>query len=302
METTNIRETEIGWIGTGNLGTPICAHLLGQGAHLTVHDIDTARTAPLADRGAKVAGSVREVAGACDVVFSAMPSDQALRDIADGPDGLAACLDADQAFVDISTVSPGTSAEVAGIIAASGAPFLRATVSGSTAHAESGTLGMYCSGPREAFDALLPVLQGFAAKPAYCGGGEEARILKLLVNIIVIATPALVGEALAFGRKSGLEWAQMIDAIANSVGASPVINYKIEAMKNRDWTPAATIDLVAKDLTLALEWGRENDVPMPFASLVRQLSSGFQASGDGDKDFFYALTWPERLMGEPRND
>lgn len=297
-ETADGDRPVIGWIGAGNLGTPICRNLLNAGNTLHVCDIDPARTAALARLGAAVADDPAAVARASDIVFSAMPSDEALVSIVGGEDGLAAALADDRIYVDVSTVSPGTSSRVAELLAPSGALYLRATISGSTANAESGALGIYCSGPREAYDRCLPVLHAMGDRVSYNGTGEEARILKLLVNIIVIATPAIVGEALAFGRRSGLGWEQMIDAIADSVAASPVVKYKTDCMKDRDWSPMATIDLTAKDLALALEWGREVRVPMPFASLVRQLIAGFQASGDGGKDFFYTLTWPERVTGE----
>ena len=301
-EKLNKNEDFVGWIGVGNLGEPICKNLIRSSINLCVCDINPIQTAKLSDCGAIVANSPAEVAKQSKIVFSAVPSDEALLNIVSDENGLAGELSQGHIFVDISTVSPRTSAEVAKLLEPTGCLYLRATVSGSQANADAGTLGMFCSGPRDAYDQCLPLLQTISKNPIYNGEGEEARILKLLVNIIVIATPALVGEALAFGRKSGLDWNQMIDAISNSVGASPVINYKTECMKDRDWTPMATIDLTAKDLALALEWGRENRVPMPFASLVQQITSGFQASDDGNKDFFYTLTWPERVMGEKEDD
>ena len=169
-------------------------------------------------------------------------------------------------------------------------------------NADSGTLGMFCSGLRDAYDRYLPILQLISNQPGYNGEGEEVRILKLLVIIIVIATPTLVGEALAFGKKSGLDWEDIIDAISKSAGASTMLKYETDCMKDRDWAPMATIDLTAIDLALSLEWGKEKCVPMPFASLVQQITSGLRSSGDGGKDFFYTLTCPERLMGEHEDD
>lgn len=293
---------KIGWIGVGNLGAPICENLLKSGADICVCDIDPARLEPLARAGAAIEPSPAAVAQNSNIVFSTLPSDAALLSVVSGEDGLAGSLADGQIFVDMSTVSPRTSAEIAAALASTGALYLRATVSGSTANAAAGTLAIFCSGPEAAYDRCLPVLETIGNRYSYNGPGEEARVLKLLVNLIVIATPALVGEALAFGRKSGLDWEPMIDAIAESVGGSPVIRYKTDMLKRRDWDAMATIDLTAKDLSLALEWGRENGVPMPFASLVQQFTSAFQASGDGGRDFFYTATWPERLMGEANPD
>lgn len=293
---------KIGWIGVGNLGAPICGNLLKSGAEICVCDIDPARTESLARDGAAVASDPAAVARQCEVVFSTLPTDAALRAVAAGENGLEGSLAPGQIYVDMSTVSPGTSADVAGSLASTGALFLRATVSGSTANAAAGTLAIFCSGPEDAYDRCRPILETIGSRHSYNGPGEEARVLKLLVNLIVIATPVLVGEALAFGRKSGLGWDAMIDAIAGSVGASPVFQYKADMLKRRDWTAMATVDLAAKDLSLALEWGRDNGVPMPVSALVQQFSSAFQASGDGGRDFFYTATWPERLMGEAAPD
>lgn len=142
---------------------------------------------------------------------------------------------------------------------------------------------------------MRPALERLGNRLTYCGQGEEARVLKLVINTIVCMTPAIVGEALSLGARNGLDWSQMIDAIGQSVGASPVIAYKAETMKRRDWTPMATIDLVAKDLDLALELGRLSGAPMPLTGMVHRFNTAFQANGDGELDFFSVSTWPERI-------
>ncbi|MCL4798491.1 MAG: NAD(P)-dependent oxidoreductase [Burkholderiales bacterium] len=285
----------LGWIGAGKMGTPICANLLQAGYALTVCDVDPARVAALTARGAQAAPDPAALARDVDVVLSMVPDDDALRAIAGGKGGLAGALCPDQVFVDLSTVSPAGSAEVAATLAPTGAAYLRAPVSGSTATAAAGMLSIYCSGPQPAFERVRPLLERIGNKITYCGAAEEARVMKLVINMIVIITPAVVGEALALGARSGLGWSQMIDAIGQSVAASPVIGYKADMMKRRDWTPMATVDLVAKDLDLALELGRQCHAPMPITALAQQFNTALQASGDGGLDFFAVLTWPERL-------
>jgi 3-hydroxyisobutyrate dehydrogenase len=284
----------IGWIGIGNMGAPICRNLISAGHELVVHDIDPARLAELQGAGAAVASDAADLVARADLVFSMVPNDTVLLAVVEG---IAARLRPDQTFIDMSTVSPATSARAFELLAPSGAAYLRAPVSGSTAGAAAGTLAIYCSGPRAAYDAVLPVLGRIGSRQSHVGLAEEARVLKLLINMIVCITPAVVGEALAFGQRSGLDWTTMIEAIGGSAAASPLIGYKSEMMKRRDWTAMASVDLTAKDLDLALEWGRARRVPMPFTALAQQVNSAFQASGDGGDDFFSVVTWPERLVG-----
>ncbi|MGQ3074468.1 MAG: NAD(P)-dependent oxidoreductase [Ferrovibrionaceae bacterium] len=284
----------IGWIGTGNMGAPICRNLIAAGHELVVHDIDPARLAELRSAGAAVASDAADLVARADLVFSMVPNDKVLLAVVED---IAGRLRPGQTFIDMSTVSPATSARVFELLAPSGAAYLRAPVSGSTAGAAAGTLAIYCSGPRAAYDAVLPVFGRIGSRQSHVGLAEEARVLKLLINMIVCITPAVVGEALAFGQRSGLDWTTMIEAIGGSAAASPLIGYKSEMMKRRDWTAMASVDLIAKDLDLALDWGRARRVPMPFTALAQQVNSAFQASGDGNDDFFSVVTWPERLVG-----
>jgi len=286
----------LGWIGVGKMGTPLCTNLLKAGFDLSVVDTDPARVEEMTAMGAKHSPDPAALARSVDVVFSMVPNDEVLLAIVSGERGLARTIGPGQIFVDLSTVSPARSERVAELLAPTGAQYLRSPVSGSTANAAAGSLALYCSGPKETFESVSPALERLGNRLTYCGQGEEARVLKLVINMIVCMTPAIVGEALSLGAKSGLDWSQMIDAIGQSVGASPVLGYKADMMKRRDWTPMATIDLVEKDLDLALEWGRLRGAPMPLTSMVHHFNAAFQERGDGGLDFFSVLTWPERLV------
>jgi len=295
MREQHMALSRLGWIGVGKMGTPLCANLLEAGFDLSVVDTDPARVADITARGAKCCADPAALAQNVDVVFSMVPNDAALLAVVTGERGVARKIGPGQIFVDLSTVSPARSERVAELLAPTGAQYLRSPVSGSTANAASGTLALYCSGPEGAFDRVRPALERMGNRVTYCGQGEEARVLKLVINMIVCMTPAIVGEALSLGARSGLDWSQMIDAIGQSVGASPVIGYKTDMMKQRDWTPMATIDLVEKDLDLALEWGRLTGAPMPLTNVVHEFNAAFQERGDGGLDFFSLVTWPERL-------
>ncbi|WP_458096108.1 NAD(P)-dependent oxidoreductase [Roseomonas sp. WA12] len=287
---------EIGWIGVGRMGTPLCRRLLDAGATLSVTDTDPARIAPLAEAGARPNATAAAMAEGADILLSMVPNDAALLAVTLGPGGVAEAIRPGQVFIDLSTVSPATSARVAEALAARGADYLRCPVSGSTATAAAGTLTIFASGPDAALDRCAPLLGVLGKETLRCGAAEEARAVKLMVNMVVALTPAVIGEALAFGTRLGLDWEGMIDALSHSVVASPLLAYKAEMLKARDWTPAADVDLVAKDLDLALAVGQREGAPMPLSALARQFAAAYQASGEGGLDFFRVATWPERLL------
>jgi 3-hydroxyisobutyrate dehydrogenase-like beta-hydroxyacid dehydrogenase len=200
----------------------------------------------------------------------------------------------------MSTVSPKTSLKVARRAAEKEVLFLRAPVSGSTKFAEAGTLTIFISGPEWAFEECREVLQVLGQEFFYLGAAEEARSLKLLVNMMVGTTAMMVAEALIFGRKSGLDWATMIDAINQSVVASPLIGYKAQALKDRNFTPVFAAKQIAKDFDLALETGKALNLPLPVTALVRQFYAAMEAGGKGDLDYFAMVTLLEELAGIPK--
>lgn len=293
---------KLGLIGAGKIGGPMCRNLIKAGYEVCVYDIDQSKLQSLVGAGARPANSLLQAAANSDVIFSSLPNDKTLLKLTNPIDGLLAALSQDKIWIETSTVSPATSAKINDALKPIGTAYLRATVSGSIENAKSGTLSFYVSGPEPAFKSCENLFEVVGSKIIYCGEGEEARVLKLLINMIVITFPALLGEALNFGKKSGLDWKDMIEAIEQSVIASPLLQYKAERLKARDWTAMAPISLTQKDLGIALEWGQKNNVPMLFTSLMQQLNSAFMASDEGEKDFFYAVTWPDRLSKDIDKD
>jgi 3-hydroxyisobutyrate dehydrogenase-like beta-hydroxyacid dehydrogenase len=283
----------LGWIGAGRMGTPLCRRLLAAGSTLWVTDTDPARVTALVGDGAHAAVTAAAVAEQATIILSMVPNDLALLTVAHD---VAETIRPGQVFIDLSTVSPAASARVAELMAARGADYLRCPVSGSTATAATGALTLFLSGPESAMDRCAALLAVLGREVLRCGANEEARAVKLMVNLVVALTPAIIGEALAFGGRLGLQWEAMIDALSHSVAGSPLLAYKVDMLKARDWTPAADVDLVAKDVDLALAVGLREGAPMPLSALARQFALAYQASGEGGLDFFRVATWPERLL------
>ena len=197
----------------------------------------------------------------------------------------------------MSTVSPQLSARIGEMSEKQQLQYLRAPVSGSTKSAETGSLTIMISGPQAANDRCEDIFKVLGQKVFHVGPGDEARYLKLLVNIMVGITSAITAEALVFGKRGGLEWHQMIDIINNSVVASPLIGYKAEMLKERDFTPAFTVAQMSKDFDLAMEAGQSMNVPLPLTALTRQLYGILKATGREDFDFFGIEDLMEELAG-----
>ncbi|WP_297253108.1 NAD(P)-dependent oxidoreductase [Bosea sp. (in: a-proteobacteria)] len=276
----------IGWIGLGKMGAPMALNIRRAGHDLVVWNRSAARCEPLRAAGATVAADVASLAAGADILFVSVADDEALRRVALGEAGALAHMRPGSILIETSTVSVAISAEIARAAQARGIGYLRAPVSGSVQLASAGKLGMLVSGPRATFEAVEPILGLMTAQRLYAGDGEQARVLKLTVNMMVGLTAAMAGEAMAFCLRNGIDRATTIDGIAASVAASPLFGYKAEALKARDFSPRFSAAQMAKDFDLALSAGHALEVPMPLTALVRQGWATLIAAGEGDDDFF----------------
>jgi len=287
----------IGWIGLGKMGIPMAKNLIEKGFSLVVYNRTKEKSAELVELGAKLADSVAELSAEVNIVISMISDDDALKSTALGDAGVLQNAKPGTIFIDMSTVSPKASAEVAEKADEYDIPYLRAPVSGSTVVAAAALLTIFASGPRKAYETSTPLFEVMGKALFHVGEGEEARYLKLTLNMIVGTTAAMVGEALVFGEKGGMDWNQMIEIIDASIVASPLVNYKTEALKQRDFAPAFTASQMGKDFDLALDTARQNDTPIPLTSQIRQNWSAMKAQGMGEQDFFAYVTLLEKLAG-----
>jgi 3-hydroxyisobutyrate dehydrogenase-like beta-hydroxyacid dehydrogenase len=226
-----------------------------------------------------------------------IPDDPALEAVAAGPQGIFRSARQDMIYIDMSTVSPAASARIANIAEEKGVRYLRAPVSGSTESAVSAALTILVSGPEDAFVQCRPIFDILGQKVFHVGPDDQARYLKLLVNMMVGVTSAMTAEALIFGKRGGLNWHQMIDIINNSVIASPLIGFKAQLLKERNFSPAFTAAQMAKDFDIALDTGRKMDIPLPLTALVRQLYGAMKATGKAELDYFGLLAQMEEMAG-----
>jgi 3-hydroxyisobutyrate dehydrogenase-like beta-hydroxyacid dehydrogenase len=282
----------IAWIGAGKMGLPICKRLKAAGHDVRIFARRSEQSQALGEAGFAAATTLPDVIRDAEFVFTSVSDDQALIDVVLNTAFISA-LSPLATYTDLSTVSPAVSAKIAehlGRIA-----YLRSPVSGSTGMAEAGTLTALVSGPVQAFDDMADVFSVFTKKAFHLGEGEEARFLKLAINSMVAATSVLMGEALAFGKKGGLTHQNMLEVITQSAVASPLIGYKKDMIISGDYTPAATLDMLKKDLDLLLTTAQAQHTLMPVNSMIRDIYTAATGKGLGHKDFFVLVQEAENV-------
>ncbi|MGI6169033.1 MAG: NAD(P)-dependent oxidoreductase [Christensenellales bacterium] len=287
----------IGWVGVGKMGSRMTKRLLDAGHELYVMDVVRENCADIVAAGAEFVETAAALTAKVDFVFSMIPNSNVLEDVYLDKDGVVQEMASGKIAVDMSTVGADASAKVNAAIEKAGGKFIRATVSGSTEYAEKGTLGSMVSGDAAAYEAVLPFLKVLSSRQYYLGENEEARMMKLIVNMMVASSAHIMAECLVMGEALGMDWEKMVDVIADSAGASGIVKFKAESYKKRDFTPMSNAIIMDKDLDLAMTLAKENHVGLPMTSLTRQLYSSMVSSGKGELDYSAILLVYEELNG-----
>jgi len=287
----------IGWIGTGRMGFALAGRLLDSGADLWVWNRTRSKAEPLADKGAKIVDRPRDLAG-CDIVFTMVAGPQDVLDVTTGADGVLSDAEARPSIiVDATTIDPATSQQLTIEAEKLGVAVLAAPVSGNPDVIKSGKLTVVTSGPRAAFDIVLPYLECFGRKVTYVGPGDEARLVKICHNLMLGVVTQSLAEITILAEASGVSRADFLEFLNDSVMGSTFTRYKTPALVNLDYTPTFTWHLLRKDLELGLASGRDLDVPLPLTALTHTIVTEGIGLGYGDDDFAALLTKQARASG-----
>ena len=296
-------EHHIGWLGTGRMGSAMAARLIATGAAVTVWNRTASKTLPLVELGATQADTVNDL-GHCDIVFTSVTSSRDLLAVTLGPEGLFNAFNAQSApriVVDTSTVSAEAAAEVRAEAAGRGIEFLSAPISGNGNVVTQGRASIIASGPRSVFDTVLPYLQAIAPSVIYSGAGEEARLVKLAHNVMVGMITEALAEVTVLAEKGGVAPSAFLDFIDGSVLGSVFIGYKGQAIRNHDYEPTFTTELLRKDFDLGLGAARSLEVPMPVAATTYQAIQTAIGYGYGKSDFATLYEVAARAAAIPRD-
>ncbi len=277
--------TQLGFIGLGAMGGRMVKRLLDAGHAVTGYNRTRARAQWLLDAGMAWADSPRAVAQASDVVFSMVTNTAALHAIVDGPDGLLAAMGPGKIYVDMSTVSPAASRALAARVAQTGARMLDAPVSGSQLTLEQGKLTIMVGGDRDAFERVRPILLDIGPRATYMGGNGLAVTMKIAINLSLTVQMLAFSEGVLLAEKSGIARETAVETVLHSVVASPAMQYRGPFVLNMPEEAWFDVNMMQKDLLLALELGREVEVPLPTVAVANEWLTAARALGLGDKDF-----------------
>ena len=285
-------------LGLGHMGVPIAERLERAGHALTVWNRSPAPAEPFASRGIRVLSRPVEAWDHADLVITMLADDAAVRAVVLGDGGLlSGGAGGSGTLAEMSTISAAASAEIASAAGKARVAYLRAPVSGNPSVVEAGNLGIIVSGPAAAFEQMSPTLRDVGPNLFHVGDGEQARVVKLALNLMIGGTTQLLAEALVLAERHGLERKKLLEVIAGSAIGSPYVMYKQGTLLSGDYTSSFTIRLAYKDLGLALDAGHEAAVPLPVTALVQQLAEACIAQGWGDHDIAALVPRLEREAG-----
>jgi 3-hydroxyisobutyrate dehydrogenase-like beta-hydroxyacid dehydrogenase len=285
LKLVEIGMAELGFVGLGVMGSRMVKRLLAAGHTVTGYNRTKSKAQGLIDAGMKWADTPRAAAQAAEVVFTMVTNTTALEAVTGGPYGLLAVLGPGKIYVDMSTVSPAASRKLAVQVAARGATMLDAPVSGSVSTLEEGKLSIMVGGDKKAYESVLPILQAIGPKVNHVGGNGLAVSMKIATNLSLAVQMLAFSEAVLLAEKSGISRETAVEVLLNSVIASPMVKYRgpfVLKMPEEAWFD---VNMMQKDLLLALELGRELDVPLPTTAATNEMLTAARALGLAEKDF-----------------
>jgi 3-hydroxyisobutyrate dehydrogenase len=278
------------------MGFAMAERLAKAGCDITVWNRTRAKAEPLAKSGAKVAGALGELA-ACDIVFTMVGAGKDVKEVLFGPNGVLAGTAKPQIVVDSTSISLEESAEIREKLAKAGVKFLSAPVSGNAKVIKAGKLTVVASGPKDAMDAVTPYLAAIGQGVSYVGEGELSRIAKICHNVMLGVVTQSLAEITILAQKAGMERHAFLDFLNKSVMGSMFTRYKTPGLANLDFHVTFTPELLRKDLDLGLSAGREFGVPMPLASLTRDMVQTLIGHGYAEQDFSTLLLLEAKAAG-----
>ena len=291
---------EIGLVGLGVMGGRMAKRLLDAGHRLSGYNRTRSKAEWLIEAGMRWADTPREVAEEAEITISMVTDSRALRAIVNGPDGILAGLGDGKLYVDMSTVSPAESRELARRVAERGARMLDAPVSGSVATLEEGNLAIMVGGAAEDVERALPVLRDIGPKVTHVGGNGQAALVKIAANLNLAVQMLAFSEAVLLTERGGIPRETAVEALLSGVIASPMLKYRGPFVLQEPQDAWFDVNMMQKDLLLALEAGRQQDVPLPTTAVANEFLTAARAMGMDKRDFAALFEVLARMAGIER--
>jgi 3-hydroxyisobutyrate dehydrogenase-like beta-hydroxyacid dehydrogenase len=275
----------LGFVGLGVMGSEMVLRLLDKGHTVTGYNRTRTKATRLIEKGMQWAGSPREVAAASDFTFSMVTNSAALEMIVEGSDGILAGLAPGKVLIDMSTVSPAFSRSVAAKVRAIGAEMVDAPVSGSVITLQEGKLSVMVGGRKDAFDRIAALLHDIGTKVTYVGDNGLALVMKIAANLSLAVQMLAFSEGILLAEKSGISRDVAVDVLTNSAIASPMVKYRGPFVLKLPAEAWFNVNMMQKDMLLALELGRALDVPMPTTAITNEFLTSARGMGFVQEDF-----------------
>ncbi|MDO4899959.1 MAG: 2-hydroxy-3-oxopropionate reductase [Actinomyces sp.] len=287
----------IGFIGLGIMGKPMAINLVHADYELVVFNRSPQAVAALVAEGARAANSPQQVAEQADVVLTMLPKGPDVLSVVEGERGLLAGAHAGLTLIDMSSIAPGVSQQIGGLLEEQGVGMLDAPVSGGEPGAIDGTLAFMVGGPQDLFDRYRDVLGVMGSSVTRVGELGAGNTAKLANQVIVAVNIAALSEALVLAHQAGVDPRGVVDAIRGGLAGSKVLEQKAEKMLTDEFAPGFRIDLHTKDLNNALETAHSVGAALPLAAAVREMMTAISNDGHLRDDHSSLLAYYERLAG-----
>jgi len=276
---------KVGFIGLGVMGSQMVNRLLSQGHAVTGYNRTRGKAQWLVEKGMQWADTPLAVASACDYTFAMVTNAAATAAITEGSDGLLAGLSAGKFFIDMSTISPAVSRALAGRVRERGADMVDAPVSGSVITLQEGKLSVMVGGRRETFEKLKPLLLDIGPKVTHVGDNGLALSMKIAINLSLAVQMQAFSEGVLLAEKSGISRETAVDVLTHGAVASPMIQYRGPFVLQQPDEAWFDVNMMQKDMLLALELGRQLDVPLPTTAVSNELLTAARGMGFAKYDF-----------------
>ena len=279
------------------MGGQMANRFLEKGHTVTGYNRTRSKAQWLIDKGMKWADSPRAVAESTDVTISMLRDPEALSQTANGPNGIVEGLGPGKVWVDMSTVSPALSRTLAGRVRERGADMVDAPVSGSVITVQQGKLSVMVGGRPETFERVKPLLLDLGPKVTHVGENGLALVMKIATNLSLPVQILAFTEGLLLAEKSGIPRETAVDVLLHTVAASPMLQYRGPFVLNMPDEAWFNVNMMQKDMLLALELGRQVDVPLPTTTVANEFLTAARAMGLAEQDFAIIFKVLERMSG-----
>ncbi len=275
----------LGYVGLGAMGGNMAERLIAKGHTVTGYNRTASKADWLVKKGMTLAASPKAVAQTADVIFVMVTNSAADEAVMNGPDGMLAALGPGKVVVDMSTVSPAVSRALAAKVREKGADMVDAPVSGSIITLQQGKLSVMVGGTKATFDRIKPILDDIGPKVTHVGDNGLALVMKIASNLSLAVQMLAFSEGVLLAEKSGIPRATAVDVLTHSAIASPMVVYRgpfVLQMPEEAWF---NVNMMQKDMLLAMELGRQVDVPLPTTAVANEFLTAARAMGLVEEDF-----------------